>query len=98
MANPPKVKRKGQWTGQTISWEEEVKAIIKAELKRQRMTYANLAKRFGDLGIPVTEPTLRNKISRGTFSAAFFLQCLVLIGSPTLHLSELSSILPSHKS
>jgi hypothetical protein len=32
------------------------------------------------LGVVETEANLRNKISRGAFTAAFFLQCLSAIG------------------
>jgi hypothetical protein len=37
---------------------------------------------------PKTEPNLRNKISRGGFSAAFFVQTLVAIGARTVRLHE----------
>jgi hypothetical protein len=61
-------------------WEEEAKSQIKAELKRYQMKYADLATRLSESGMPITEPTLRNKISRGNFSASFFLHCLGAIG------------------
>ena len=77
-----------------FDFEEEAKAILKSELKRNRLTYAELADRFTRLGVPMTEPTLRNKISRGSFSAAFFLHCLGLIGSQTIHLTSLDQHLP----
>jgi hypothetical protein len=59
---------------------EDVKGILKAELKRRGMTYAHLVERLAEQGVAETEANLRNKISRGTFTAAFFLQCLVAIG------------------
>jgi len=76
---------------QTIGsgFEEDAKAILKAELKRNRLTYAELADRFTKTGDPITEPTLRNKISRGSFNAGFFLHCLALIGTEILHLHSL---------
>ena len=69
-----------------INWEEEAKAILKAEMKHRRLGYADLAERFGQMGFPITEPTLRNKFSRGSFSASFFLQCLAALDCRTLHL------------
>lgn len=69
-----------------VDWEEETKAILKSELKRRKLTYSDLAERFVLLGLPITEPTLRNKISRGSFSAVFFLQCLAALDCSTLHL------------
>lgn len=62
-------------------WEAKAANILKAELKRQGMTYAQLAELISD-----KEPNVRNKLSRGKFSAAYFLQCLSAIGSYTLRL------------
>lgn len=59
---------------------EDVKGILKAELKRRGMTYADLVERLAEQGVAETEANLRNKISRGSFTAAFFLQCLIAIG------------------
>jgi hypothetical protein len=59
-----------------VDWNGEVKAILKAELKRRSLTYADLVERLAYFGIQETEPNLRNKISRGSFTAAFMLQCL----------------------
>lgn len=62
-------------------WEAKAANILKAELKRQGVTYAQLAELIGD-----KEPNVRNKLSRGKFSAAYFLQCLSAIGAYTLRL------------
>jgi hypothetical protein len=59
---------------------EDVKGILKAELKRRGMTYADLVDCLAANGVAETEANLRNKISRGSFTAAFFLQCLIAIG------------------
>lgn len=70
-----------------IDWSEEAKGILKAELKRRNLTYAGLAAALGESGVDETEANLRNKISRGNFSAAFFLQSLSSIGCGVIHLS-----------
>lgn len=62
-------------------WEAKAANILKAELKRQGVTYAQLAERIGD-----KEVNIRNKLSRGKFSAAFMLQCLDSVGVSTLRL------------
>lgn len=62
-------------------WETKVANLLKAELKRQGVTYAQLADRIGD-----KEANVRNKLSRGKFSAAFFLQSLDAIGVRELRL------------
>lgn len=56
-------------------WEAKAANILKAELKRKGVTYAHLAEMIGD-----KEPNVRNKLSRGKFSAAFLLSCLSAIG------------------
>ena len=40
------------------------------------------------IGIQETEPNLRNKVSRGGFTAVFLVQCLVAIGAHTLRLHD----------
>lgn len=61
-------------------WSEVAKGILRGELKRQNMTYAHLVAALAEGGVRESEANLRNKISRGNFSAAFFLQCLDAIG------------------
>ncbi|MFN3574588.1 MAG: DUF6471 domain-containing protein [Phenylobacterium sp.] len=68
-------------------WSEEAKGLLKAELKRRNMTYAGLVDALRDVGVNETEANLRNKISRGNFSAAFFLQALDAIGCAVLYLN-----------
>lgn len=67
-------------------WEAEAKNLLKAELKRKGVTYAQLVERLNALGLNETEPNIRNKLSRGKFTAAFLLACLEAIGSNTLRL------------
>ncbi len=62
-------------------WEAKAANILKAELKRQGVTYARLAEMIGD-----KEPNVRNKLSRGKFSAAFLIHSLAAIGVNDLRL------------
>lgn len=71
---------------QTSRWELQVKGLLKSELKKQNITYAQLVAKLGAIGIRETEPNLRNKLSRGKFSAAFLLQCFEAIGVTELRL------------
>jgi len=64
----------------TVEYEARAKNLLKAELKRKGVTYAQLAEKLGEVGITENERNLNNKISRGGFSAAFLLQCLAAIG------------------
>ena len=69
-------------------WEGLAKGLLKAELKRRNMTYADLVGRLTELGVKEEELNLRNKVARGKFTAAFFLQCLSAIGVQTLRLED----------
>lgn len=67
-------------------WESKVKGLLKAELKRRGVTYADLVGKLASVGVVDTEPNIRNKISRGKFTAVFLIQCLEAIGCSSLHL------------
>ena len=67
-------------------WETKAANLLKAELKRKGVTYAQLVERLAEIGISEKEANVRNKLSRGKFSAAFLLQCLEAIGSQQLRL------------
>ena len=62
-------------------WETKAANILKAQLKLKGVSYAQLAELIGD-----KEPNVRNKLSRGKFSAAYFLQCLEVIGIEELRI------------
>ncbi|MEQ9469639.1 MAG: DUF6471 domain-containing protein [Roseitalea porphyridii] len=53
--------------------------LLKAELKRKGVTYAQLVEKLAEIGVAEREVNVRNKLSRGKFTAAFFLQCLQAI-------------------
>jgi hypothetical protein len=59
-----------------FDWTAHAKNILKGELKRKGMSYRQLAERLTEMHIPENERNIANKISRGGFTAAFFLQCL----------------------
>lgn len=73
---------------ETKDWRAKIKGILKAELKRRDLSYADLAEKLGAIGIKDEERNISNKIGRGSFSAAFFLQCLEAIGCKTIHLED----------
>ena len=69
-------------------WEARVKGLLKGELKRRGVTYAQLVEYLGEIGVHETEPNVRNKLARGKFTAVFLLQCLEAIGASSLRLSD----------
>jgi hypothetical protein len=68
-------------------WTIKAKNILKGELKRRGITYAQLAERLGEMGVHENERNLNNKISRGGFTAGFFVMCLEAIGCVDIRLS-----------
>lgn len=68
-------------------WETKAANLLKSELKRKGVTYAQLVEKLNAVGISEKEVNVRNKLSRGKFTAAFLLQCLEAIGVQQLHIS-----------
>ena len=67
-------------------WENKVKLLLKGELARKGITYAQLVGKLADIGVMDSEPNIRNKISRGKFTAVFFVQCLTAIEANDLRI------------
>jgi hypothetical protein len=67
-------------------WEARVKGLLKAELKRQNVSYAQLVDKLAAIGVTESEPNVRNKLSRGKFTAVFLLQCLDAIGTKEIRI------------
>lgn len=67
-------------------WEDQAKGLLKAELKRRNVSYAQLVDKLAEIGVMDSEPNVRNKLSRGKFTAVFLLQCLEAVGSTSLRL------------
>ncbi len=68
-------------------WADQAKRLLKVELAKQGLTYADLVGKLADVGVFDSEPNIRNKISRGKFTAVFLLQCLEAIGAKSIHTS-----------
>lgn len=67
-------------------WKARAKGLLKAELARQDLSYADLAAKLTAIGIKENELNVKNKIGRGSFTVAFMLQCFAAIGVRTVHL------------
>jgi len=52
------------------------------------LTYAGLAEKLAGIGVRDSEANLRNKISRGGFTGAFLIQCLVAMDAKTIRLDD----------
>ncbi|WP_148714710.1 DUF6471 domain-containing protein [Chitinolyticbacter meiyuanensis] len=69
-------------------WEQHAKRILKAELVLSGMTYQVLANKLADMGIKDSPTAIANRISRGKFSFAFFLQCMAAMEVAEIQLKE----------
>lgn len=67
-------------------WEMKAANLLKAELKRKGVTYSGLVEKLAAIGVDEKEVNIRNKLSRGKFTAAFFLQCLSAIEASEIRL------------
>ncbi|WP_206759722.1 DUF6471 domain-containing protein, partial [Acinetobacter baumannii] len=67
-------------------WEEKAKGLLRGEMARRGVTYAGLAEKLAAIGVDDNERNLRNKVSRGKFTAGFLLQCLTAIGVQDMRL------------
>ena len=69
-----------------VNWSERAKGILRAEMLRRSLSYGDLVKLLAETGVKESEANLRNKVSRGSFTAAFLFECLHVMGVKTLHL------------
>lgn len=67
-------------------WNGRAANLLKSELKRHGITYAQLVEKLAKIGVEEKEVNVRNKLSRGAFTAAYLLQCLDAIGVKELRL------------
>lgn len=72
-------------------WNDKVKRILKSELVKRGISHSDLAGLLAANGIDETKSSIDSKISRGTFSASFFVQCLTTIGCNKIEIVQYES-------
>jgi hypothetical protein len=70
-------------------WTALTKGLLRGEMARRQVTYKGLVEKLAAIGINESEANLRNKISRGGFTASFMIQTLTAIGCRSLRLDDL---------
>jgi hypothetical protein len=70
-------------------WADRAKRFLKAELKRHDVTYDELARRLTEMGMAESKASVASKLSRGGFTAAFFLASMKAIGCPAVRMDDL---------
>ena len=62
------------------------KRLLRSEMTRQGLSYADLVRLLEGAGVKKTEANLRNSVSQGSFTATFFFECMFVMGVKPLHL------------
>ncbi|SFI02876.1 hypothetical protein SAMN04515618_10881 [Collimonas sp. OK307] len=71
-----------------MDWNKEARRVLRFEMKIREIGYKELLKRLNSIDVTnETERSIASKVSRGTFSAAFFLQCMRAMGVSALDVS-----------
>ncbi|WP_429253664.1 DUF6471 domain-containing protein [Paraburkholderia sp. GAS333] len=63
-----------------MDWYQVARNVLRAELVRHGVSYRQLAVMLAGIGVIETERSIANKLSRGSFSFAFYLQCMKALG------------------
>lgn len=77
-----------QEDNQKSYWAKIVPKILKSELAKRGIDYPTLVTKLHEIGISISVEDLRGRMSRGTFSAILFVQCLRAIGIKNLPLDD----------
>ena len=68
------------------NWEVRAKSLLKSEMKKMDLTYRQLYELIGFQNSQYDEQVIINKVNRGKFSFAFFLQCMSAMQVTKLYL------------
>jgi hypothetical protein len=71
-----------------VDWKQEARRLLRAQLALKDLTYKGLSRALLSVGIDESPKALANKISRGTFSFSFFLQCMRALDIDTVRLRD----------
>ena len=69
-------------------WKKRASNLLKAELKKRDVGYAELCNRLQKIGLSETIASITTKINRGTFSFAFFLQSMCVLDVSIFHVKD----------
>jgi len=68
-------------------------SFLSSELRKRNITHAALSTRLKERGLLYSESSIAAKLHRGTFSATFYLQCLIVIGYDSTEITEIKKII-----
>lgn len=67
--------------------------FLSGELRKRGITHAGLSMRLQEQGLFYSTSSIAAKLHRGTFSAAFYMQCLFVIGYDSAEITELKKLI-----
>mgnify|MGYP003300396602 CR=1 FL=1 len=68
---------------------ESVSSFLKSKIVAKRLTYKDIVVSLNERGVKCTESSFTTKLNRGTFSAAFFVECLNLLECESADINEI---------
>jgi hypothetical protein len=72
-------------------WDDKAKRLLKSELVKRGVSNVDLVLLLSEIGVEETKASIDSKISRGSFSATFLLQCLSVIGCQKIEIEDYES-------
>lgn len=72
----------------SVNWQQEARRLLRAQLVNKDLNYKELSRALEAVGVDESAKSLSNKINRGTFSLAFFLQCMRALGVTSVELGN----------
>ena len=73
------------------NWNDKSKRLLKSELIKRGVSNTDLALMLNEIGVEETKASIDSKISRGSFSTCFLLQCLTVIGCHKIEIEDYES-------
>lgn len=73
------------------NWDDKAKRLLKSELVKRGVSNTDLVLLLSEIGVEETKASIDSKISRGSFSATFLLQCLTVIGCHKIEIEDYES-------
>jgi Domain of unknown function (DUF6471) len=73
------------------AWNGHAKRLLQAEMAKHGVSYKQLARLLQEGGRADSDASLMTRINRGTFSMAFFLQAVRVMGTKSFDISHISA-------
>ena len=67
-------------------WNRLACNLLKSELAKAGIGYEELIRRLSEIGVTESYKGIANKINRGAYSFAFFMQCMKALSITTIRL------------